>query len=196
MHAMKTDGRRPRTFLCREELYAAFEARARELECSVDWLLGEAMKRLLSDGALVARPPQSIPPPPRTSLPRVPPPPRRLGVAPSAPAGLPPTPPPPPPQSLGPPGAIALRTRENERVVVDRDRFVIGRNARDAQLVLRDPNISRQHAIVERGMGGWFLVDMASTNGVVLNGTPVTRALLRPGDVIVIGPISLTVERA
>ncbi len=89
-----------------------------------------------------------------------------------------------------------LRTRDDARVVVDRDRFVIGRSAREAHFVVRDPNVSRQHAILERAPGGWLVVDMASTNGVVLNGAFVTRAPLRPGDVIVIGPISLTVERA
>jgi pSer/pThr/pTyr-binding forkhead associated (FHA) protein len=121
-------------------------------------------------------------------------------------------PPPPPPQSLpSPPGArahrvtppppparpvaIALRS-PHERVVVDHERFVIGRNARDAHWVVRDASVSRQHAMIERGADAWYVVDMASTNGVSLNGSPVTRAALRPGDVLVIGPITLTVERA
>ncbi|HEY8076347.1 MAG TPA: FHA domain-containing protein [Labilithrix sp.] len=194
MHAMKSEARRQRTFLCRDELYAAFESRARELECSVDWLIGEAMKRMLR---AEKAPRSSLPPPPGSQTPRIPPPPRRLSVAPSAPAGPPPAPPPPPPPSFAPPATtIALRARDDTRVVVDRDRFVIGRSGRDAHFIVRDPSVSRQHAMVERGAGGWFIVDMASANGVWLNGAAVTRALLRPGDVIVIGPIALTVERA
>src|SRR5689334_12951209 len=81
MNAMSTrsdsrppdDGRRPRTFRCREDLYGAFERRARELECSVDWLLGEAMKRLLADATLVppaqVAPAQPVTPQMRPSLP-------------------------------------------------------------------------------------------------------------------------------
>ena len=182
------EGRRPHTFVCRDELYAAFERRARELECSVDWLLGEAMKRLLADGALKA-----APAPVRASLPPMPP-------------RLPLPPPPPPPRSRRATGSfvgekaavgetIALRLG-TERVIVDRDRFVLGRSARDAQLPLRDGGVSRQHAIVERAPGGWVIVDMASTNGIHLNGVRVTRAAIRAGDVLEIGPFTIAVERA
>jgi len=166
------DGRRPRSFLIRDDLVGAFEARATELSCSVDWLLGEAMKRLLADRTLAPAPP----PLPRPSRPPVPPPPlpRRK------PTGS---------------FAIALRTADL-RVVVDRDRFVIGRSARDAQLAIRDGNVSRQHAMIERGPDGWMVVDMASTNGVQLNGARVTRAPIRIGDVIGIGPFTILVERA
>jgi hypothetical protein len=178
------EGRRSRTFQCRDELYGAFEARATELECSVDWLLGEAMKRLLADRSLVPTRRASLPPP-------------KLGA--------PPLPPPPPPRRratgsfVGPKAQIseriALRIGEL-RAVVDRDRFVIGRSARDAQLPIRDGNVSRQHALIERSPEGWVVVDMASTNGVHLNGARVTRAPIRVGDVIAIGPFSIRVERA
>jgi pSer/pThr/pTyr-binding forkhead associated (FHA) protein len=172
MHAMHRESRRPRTFVCRDDLYGAFEKRAHELRCSTDWLLAEAMKRLLADATLALPSPQSLPSPPGARPPRV-------------------TPPPPPAR----PAAIALRSRQ-KRVVVDRERFVIGRNARDAHFVVRDSSVSRQHAMIERGADAWYVIDMASTNGVSLNGSPVTRAALRPGDVLVIGPMTLTVERA
>lgn len=177
------EGRRTRSFQCRDDLYAAFERRARELECSIDWLMGDAMKRLLADAALKVAPPP---------LPRLP---------------LPPPPPvPPPPRSRRATGtfvgekaaigeAIALRLGP-ERVVVDRDRFVLGRSARDAHFPLRDGGVSRQHAIVERAPGGWVIVDMASTNGIHVNGVRVTRAPVRAGDVIEIGPFTIAVERA
>ena len=50
--------------------------------------------------------------------------------------------------------------------------------------------------MVERAPEGWIIVDMASTNGVHLNGVRVTRALIRAGDVIEIGPFAIAVERA
>lgn len=205
------DGRRPRTFLCREDLYRAFEARAGALECSVDWLLGEAMKRLLKDARLEL-PPRVVAPslPPPLAETRLPPVTRRLPPMMTGPPLLPvPPPPPPPPPSRArkPTGSfvgekaalaerIALRLGDL-RVVVDRDRFVIGRSAKDAAFPIRDPNVSRQHAIIERGPGGtWTVVDMASTNGVLLNRARVTRATIRPGDVIEIGPFAIVVERA
>jgi hypothetical protein len=201
------DGRRARSFLCRDDLYEAFERRAHELECSVDWLVGEAMKRLLADGALKApplarpsRPPPPLPPPPP------PPPPKSLTGLPQRMLGAPLVPPPPPPRSRRATGsfvgekaavgdAIALRLGD-QRVVVDRDRFVLGRSARDAHFPLRDGGVSRQHAIVERAPGGWVIVDMASTNGIHVNGVRVTRAPLRAGDVLDIGPFTIAVERA
>lgn len=181
----ENERRRARNFVCRDDLYEAFTHRANELECSVDWLLGEAMKRLLADGALKS-PPRSLPPP----LP-----PRPLLV-----------PPPPPPRPRRATGsfvgektavgdALVLRLGD-ERVVVDRDRFVLGRSARDAHFPLRDGGVSRQHAIVERVPGGWVIVDMASTNGIHLNGVRVTRAPIRAGDVLDIGPFTIAVERA
>jgi hypothetical protein len=157
------DTRQPRTFSCRDDLFRAFEARARELGCSVDWLLAEAMKAWLQGRA--------------SAPPRLPP-----------PSAFP-----PPPRRRAPP--IALRAGD-ARVVVDRDRFVIGRSAREAHFVVRDPGVSRQHAIIERALGGWRIVDMASTNGLTLNGAAVTSAPLRPGDVVVVGEVTLTVERA
>ena len=184
------DERRPRTFVCRDDLFDAFERRANELECSVDWLLGEAMKRLLAHGALA---PKIAPPKP---MPRLPVPPPLPLVA----------PPPPPPRSRRATGSfvgektaivetLALRIGD-QRTVIDRERFVIGRSARDAQLALRDGGVSRQHAMVERVAGGWVIVDMASTNGVLLNGVRVTRAAIRAGDRLEIGPFTLSVERA
>ncbi|MDB5220255.1 MAG: hypothetical protein JWO86_8182 [Myxococcaceae bacterium] len=189
------EGRQPRTFIVRDDLYEAFARRAHELECSVDWLVGEAMKRLLADAALKA-PPRVLPP-----IPPLPPPP------PAPPSLRPPlVPPPPPPRSRRATGsfvgekaavgeALALRLGA-QRVVVDRDRFVLGRSARDAHFPLRDGGVSRQHAIVERTPGGWVIVDMASTNGIHVNGVRVTRAPIRAGDVIDVGPFTIAVERA
>jgi hypothetical protein len=151
------------------------------------------MKRLLADASLKVTPPP---------LPLPPLPPGMRG-APLVP------PPPPPPRSRRATGSfvgekasiavanevLALRLGE-QRVVVDRDRFVIGRSARDAQLALRDGGVSRQHAIIERTPAGWAVVDMASTNGIHVNGARVTRSPIRAGDTLEIGPFRIAVERA
>lgn len=173
--------RAPRSFLCSDELWRAFEARAAALECSVDWLLGEAMKRLL----------ESVPAGERARL---------AGASTGAPArprdrGSPRRPPPALPPPRPPPLRLALNV-DGVRTLIDRDAFVLGRSAQNANLVLRDPGVSRQHAIIERVGAAYVIVDMASTNGVVVNGTRVARAVLRPGDVIAIGPFVVHVERA
>jgi pSer/pThr/pTyr-binding forkhead associated (FHA) protein len=90
---------------------------------------------------------------------------------------------------------IALRVGD-VRAFVDRDRFVLGRSAKDAHFPLRDAGVSRQHAIVERAGAEWVIVDMASTNGVHVNGVRVTRAAIRAGDVVEIGPFAIAVEPA
>ena len=121
---------------------------------------------------------------------------------------IPPLPPPPrPPHSRKVTGSfvgeraavresIALRL-DDLRVVVDRDRFVIGRSAKDAHFPIRDGGVSRQHAIIERAPdGSYVVVDMASTNGILLNGARVTRAPIRPGDVLEVGPFAIAVEHA
>jgi len=50
--------------------------------------------------------------------------------------------------------------------------------------------------MIERTDQGFVIVDMASTNGVLVNGTRTTRAVIRPGDVIGVGPFAIVVERA
>jgi pSer/pThr/pTyr-binding forkhead associated (FHA) protein len=70
------------------------------------------------------------------------------------------------------------------------DRCVVGRG-READLVLSEPTISRSHAAVKRGDGGWVVEDLNSTNGTVVNGTRTTRARIKNGDEIQLGRLVL-----
>ena len=54
-------------------------------------------------------------------------------------------------------------------------------------IVLNDVRISRNHARMECGTSGVVLVDMGSANGTRLNGNPIERATLKPGDTISLG---------
>ena len=280
----------PRTFQCRDMLWDNFEQMARELECSVDYLINDAMKQYARQRSLggassigasaigapsgrldpptvaagggggggagagvnYARPtlgspsfppPQrpatqgmparQAPPPPggslrpppqggRGSLPvpqtspnamrtsglPVPPPPPRGGARESAP------PPPhaapggygapqggprmhqtPPPRdaapqgmnggyrpSAAPQGASLSVTYNGERFSVNKERFVIGRGKQSSDLTLKDPNVSRQHAMVEYQNGVYYMVDMGSTNGVEYNGQRIARKQIAEGD--------------
>lgn len=263
----------PRTFQCRDMLWETFEQMARELECSVDYLINEAMKQYARQRSYGGRtpypnaggrqdpapseqqprggypsapppmaPPPSmrggmpsrstgggLPPPPARGggLPAPPPPPRGggiqsgMGMAPPprmATAGMPNmqsrSQPPAAPRSAPPPipgrapsmppipmggdarggggynggglstqGAQLSIIYQGEKVGVSKDRFVIGRGKQSSDLTLKDPNVSRQHAMIEYQNGVYFMVDMGSTNGVEYNGQRIARKQIAEGDV-------------
>jgi diguanylate cyclase (GGDEF)-like protein len=72
----------------------------------------------------------------------------------------------------------------------------IGR-ASDADLVVADPSVSRYHARIDVDSAGELvLVDQQSTNGTTVNDEPVIdQRRLRPGDRVVVGEVSLLVEK-
>lgn len=69
---------------------------------------------------------------------------------------------------------------------VDKERFLLGRSKTQADLRLDDPNVSRQHAVIERVGSAWYIVDLGSTNGVIVAGERVARRAISDGDVLVI----------
>ncbi len=69
---------------------------------------------------------------------------------------------------------------------VDKERFLLGRSKAQSDLRLDDPNVSRQHAAIERVGAAWYVVDLGSTNGVHVAGERVGRRALSDGDLIVI----------
>jgi len=254
-----------RTFQCREVLWETFEQMARELECSVDYLINEAMKQyarqrsyggartphpnarandsqpqsaersdrgqglaspaapapppagrsttgaLPSPGRLPPPPGRPVPlpvPPPRGGLPLPPPaarpqtsgtiPPARaaqaVGYVPAPARSVPPplprtaSPLPASPSSNGFPAPTAAAAPLTlvylgERHAVTKDRFVIGRGKQSSDLTLKDPNVSRQHAMIEFQNGIYFMVDMGSTNGIEHNGQRIARKQIAEGDV-------------
>ncbi|MCA9592175.1 MAG: GGDEF domain-containing protein [Myxococcales bacterium] len=78
------------------------------------------------------------------------------------------------------------------RVVMDRT-VIVGRDPA-AALCLSDGLVSWQHARLEDRGDGWAIVDLGSTNGVMLNGEHVNDALVRPGDTLVFGSTVVRLE--
>jgi len=72
-------------------------------------------------------------------------------------------------------------------------RIIVGRG-RDVDFRVDDPNVSRRHAAVYWEDGDMMVEDLDSTNGTLLNGYPVTNAVLHPGDVLAMGDCRITVE--
>src|SRR5262249_29654203 len=69
---------------------------------------------------------------------------------------------------------------------VAKDRFIIGRGKNTTDLTVRDPNISRQHAMIEFSDGHFYMVDLGSTNGVEFEGQRISRKAIAEGDLFVI----------
>jgi pSer/pThr/pTyr-binding forkhead associated (FHA) protein len=70
--------------------------------------------------------------------------------------------------------------------------MTIGREPANS-IVLADPSVSAQHAILEATRDGWQLVDLGSTNGTAVNGRPVDGRgrMLAPGDQVSLGTVVL-----
>lgn len=71
---------------------------------------------------------------------------------------------------------------------------VLGRS-RECDIVVPDLNVSRQHAEIRLEGGAYWLVDLASTNGTMVNGKRVKRVKLENGDRIEAGSSELVFER-
>ncbi len=70
-----------------------------------------------------------------------------------------------------------------QRHEVNKDRFIIGRGKQSSDLTIKDPNVSRQHAMIENLNGQYFMVDMGSTNGIEFNGQRLQRKPIASSDV-------------
>jgi predicted component of type VI protein secretion system len=57
---------------------------------------------------------------------------------------------------------------------------------------LADPSISRHHAVIRRTAAGYEVQDLQSSNGVLVNGTRLSTAIMRDGDRVTMGQIQMT----
>jgi hypothetical protein len=213
-----------KSFQVRDALWSKFEQMSKELECSIDYLIKDAMKQYARQRGYGAAPAggPSLPPPPMAAPPPVPsaapqplPPPPPLASSGGRMAGVAPPPAPPPKRGAGPPppppagasrkpgppplqgGRSAPPARggsshptgmnltihyQGEAFQVTKDRFIIGRGKQSSDLTIKDPNVSRQHAMIEFSGGQYYIVDMGSTNGVEYHGQRVQRKVINEGD--------------
>jgi pSer/pThr/pTyr-binding forkhead associated (FHA) protein len=96
------------------------------------------------------------------------------------------------------PGGATLRVLhgfyEGLELPIDRDWLVIGRG-RGADALLADPTLSRAHAAIgfERE-AGFFVQDLGSTNGTLVNGRREQRRSIADGDEVQLGKLRLRVQ--
>jgi len=69
---------------------------------------------------------------------------------------------------------------------VDAGALVLGRDV-SADITVASDAVSRRHCKLSREGGAWWIEDLRSTNGTLVNDAPVTRAALRAGDQIRVG---------
>jgi pSer/pThr/pTyr-binding forkhead associated (FHA) protein len=71
---------------------------------------------------------------------------------------------------------------------------LLGRDANNT-IVIPDSAASARHARLSRENGVWWLEDLGSKNGTLLNELPLSRpTTIEPGDVIGIGDLRLVLE--
>lgn len=74
------------------------------------------------------------------------------------------------------------------------DRLTLGRG-RSNSIIVHDPSVSREHAVIEHRDSAWTIRDLDSTNGLHVRGRKVSEHVIADGDVIRVGNIDLRVQR-
>ena len=72
-------------------------------------------------------------------------------------------------------------------------RTLIGRSEHN-DVCLASPYLGRHHAVIVGTPEGYYLVDLNSVNGVMLNGRRIERTVLCDEDVLTVGPFRLKVQ--
>ena len=91
-------------------------------------------------------------------------------------------------------GALVIRSggnRTGQSFPLQGERMVIGRTPQ-AEIFLDDVTVSRDHAVLVRRSGAWFLDDSGSLNGTYVNRRRVDSHKLEDGDELQIGKYKLT----
>jgi len=68
--------------------------------------------------------------------------------------------------------------------------------SKDADIRVPDENVSRRHAEVRLESDGYWIVDLGSMNGTILNGKRVDRARLADADRITLGSTEIVFGRS
>lgn len=93
--------------------------------------------------------------------------------------------------------AVERGSHQGARQDMHQDRpLAVGRDGQQCELVLDDPEVSGQHALIKYEQGRFVIYDMASTNGTFVNGHRVQRQSLMDGDRIRIGGTTLVFKEA
>ncbi len=79
------------------------------------------------------------------------------------------------------PALVLVQGNEQRNIVLNRTPFSVGRKV-DKDLVIADPRVSRDHALIVLEAEGFFLVDQGSKHGTFVNGERIQRQKLERND--------------
>jgi phosphoserine phosphatase RsbU/P len=79
------------------------------------------------------------------------------------------------------PALVLVQGNEQKNIVLNRTPFSVGRKV-DKDLVIADPRVSRDHALIVLEEDGFFLVDQGSKHGTFVNGERIQRQKLERND--------------
>ncbi|MHB8215286.1 MAG: SpoIIE family protein phosphatase [Candidatus Sulfotelmatobacter sp.] len=79
------------------------------------------------------------------------------------------------------PALVLVQGNEQKSIVLNRTPFSVGRKV-DKDLVIADPRVSRDHALIVLEAEGFFLVDQGSKHGTFVNGERIQRQRLERND--------------
>ncbi len=96
-------------------------------------------------------------------------------------------------EGAGGAGAGSLVLPSGDRFTIEEHVIAVGRHP-ESNIVLADPNVSRNHAEIRPEGDHFCLVDLGSTNGTRVNGVRVERHVLRDGDELTFGNTRLRFE--
>ena len=91
-------------------------------------------------------------------------------------------------------GALVIRSgggRVGQSFPLHGERMTIGRSP-EAEVFLDDVTVSREHAVLVRRSGAWYLDDSGSLNGSYVNRRRIESHKLEDGDELQIGKYKLT----
>jgi hypothetical protein len=106
-----------------------------------------------------------------------------------------PEPEPEPEQGPEPEPEVTLTVTGGGTHTITSPKVVIGRS-RDCELRIADLNASRRHAEVRREADAYWIVDLGSMNGTLLNGRRVEKERLEEGDKITLGSTDIVFGRS
>jgi len=91
---------------------------------------------------------------------------------------------------------IVLSKNQIDRVFPVRKPIIfLGRKEGEVDLVLDHKSVSKVHAKLTRKEDKYVILDLNSTNGVLLNGRQVDNALIKPGDKLELGVFHVILRR-
>ena len=96
------------------------------------------------------------------------------------------------------PREILIHTPDGKTraLLLDRDRYTLGRSSANELCYSEDAGLSRQHMVLERNGESWTIRDLNSKNGTFIDGKRITEVSLADGQTFVLGDASIAFRQS